>query len=194
MNWLSEILDESNRNAMIALHRVMCVVSVTWWNGLEDCVNGQGVHPGSIANPKLINPDMKLITVPAWETLHRIFGGGPRLDVFIINSEPDFSPIGILICRENPGDNERWEVLKVSDRVYVKDLKEYICEKQEIDLNKAYLRKIDEVQPGIIAFMALSENSTLKAAGIVEGSKVSLRRSRKESLGSLKAMRRLIKY
>ena len=122
---------------------------------------------------------MILISLNSWISLTKVFGGGPKLEIFIINNLPDFNPIEVFVCQDDPSETEIWNIFQVSEKITVQELKEIICDRLEIEENKITIRIIDELQFGTTAFRSLSENVTLKNAGIRSGSKISVSKQKK---------------
>lgn len=176
---ISQILIKNPLEKIKTPYDILCAVSPTWWKTLEIYAEFQYPSPGKIENPRFFSSDLILVKKKYWSALQEVFGGGPRLDVFVINGVPDFTPIEVLLCDDDPGDTVNWEVLHVSSWISVKNFKEYVCEKQGIDSNKVQIRKVDEVQPGIIAFKVLSEGLSLKNAGVASGDKISVAKPKK---------------
>ena len=118
-----------------------------------------------------------LVTQEEWDNIQGKFGGGPELEVFIVENEEDLSPIliDVWVIQESL-------LLKptasfaVSKKITVRNLKQYLCNKLRIDENRYdfFIIKQPENIP-VVKELKCSEMSCINNTKIVKYCKVCLK-------------------
>lgn len=132
------------------------VVTKSWW----DCwssyvgykVDPEGYEPGPIDNEVLLdgnilkkhlsNDDVKYLSSTTWQRLKHWYGGGPELEIFVVNKVPDLNPIQIYIWNSQDPCNivKTWKPYLVSSKMTMFQLKNYLVRKLNISFDNTSIK------------------------------------------------------
>ncbi|CAG9319606.1 unnamed protein product [Blepharisma stoltei] len=136
-------------NELVEASQTVFAIANPWWNSWCDYVgyyrDATGPCPGPISNESLFEGsslklslsinDIMLISSASWNALKLWYQGGPEVELFIVDGQPDLTPIHILVW--NSQDTKyamiTWKSLMVSSKITFKDLKDYLGKKFSID-------------------------------------------------------------
>lgn len=177
------------------------MVSKDWWDRWRAYVNEEGEHPGEISNIDLItskswseplnwldislresiqeNKDFILVNTSVWEALILWYGGGPKIDIFVvgnekddrcINGKPDLNPIKLhlVITDEKAGGNFCCLVsIWMSTRQFIEFLQRKFSLKEHTDIGFKHADKSTSLIKSEVSLaeIGVSVDTTIRIKG-----------------------------
>lgn len=142
----------------ILRNKTVFLISITWFTRWKGHVNydddKSGPAPGPIFNHSLVQSskdgnvlrkditegeEYTLLSPIAWRKLFQWYGGGPELEVFVINDEPDMEPITVKVWLRDGTWSYNEPVFRnimVSRYITIKELKKHIGHKLSVPFYK----------------------------------------------------------
>ena len=190
------------RDELLHITRTVNLISSKWWQSWcsyvqlssnnsctapsyidnTDLIEGHGTNWRTIdLKPHLIETtDYVLLHPLAWRKLISWYGGGPEIELFVINGEVDTSPIILEVWRvqqESDLDTTEGQIFLISTLLTVRQLQEYLCDKLMINFNIYEMSIIDTLTEENSARRSLLGYSdlTLSQCKITHRSKIMLK-------------------
>jgi hypothetical protein len=174
---------------IFASQREVYLIAKDWWEDWTAFTNNTQAKPGPIDNSSLVEDisesppvlrssfdpsEAEFVSLSVWLCLVYWYGGGPQIEVFVIEGVPDYTPLRIYVSKiESDFDIESTSFL-VSKFISVKRLKRYLTQRMSVPFYKyeLLLSELDRERS-----LENYEDFCLADVGVEANSKVVLRRT-----------------
>jgi hypothetical protein len=136
---------------IFASQKEVYLIAKGWWEDWTAYTSNTQAKPGPIDNSALVEDisdsppvlrssfdpsEAEFVSLSVWLRLVYWYGGGPQLEVFVIDGVPDYTPLRIYVSKiESDLDIESTSVL-VSKFISVKRLKRYLSQRMTVPFYK----------------------------------------------------------
>jgi hypothetical protein len=185
------------REDLLHITRTVNLISSKWWESWWSYIYSKsGNRPSFIDNTDLVegqgsnwrtidlkpglqeNRDYLILHPLAWKNLIKWYGGGPEIDLFVINGEVDVAPIILEVWRvssESDLETTEGQAFLISTQLTVRQLQEYLCDKLMINFNIYEMSIIDSFSGESSKSLLGFTDFTLSQCNIADRSKIMLK-------------------
>mmetsp|Transcript_33479 Transcript_33479/g.58658 ORF Transcript_33479/g.58658 Transcript_33479/m.58658 type:complete len:290 (+) Transcript_33479:1780-2649(+) len=136
---------------IFASQKQIYLIAKPWWDAWTAYVDNDQTKPGPIDNSSLVEDlsetppviksdfnhnEAEFVSQSIWLRLLHWYGGGPAVELFVVEQVPDYTPVRIYVSKIESDLDIESQAFVVSKYITVKRLKHYLCQRMSIPYYK----------------------------------------------------------